>query len=518
MVPKTLRRTMDAILIAVFLGGILAPTIDLLARPDIARSALRENRKPWPFPARITGLTTLSKFPPGFENWFEDRFGLRDQLLRANQALRLFVFHTEASPTLVEGKDGWFFFGADNSIPVQRGLAPLTEEDLERWRLGIEARRDWLRERGIEFAFVIVPNKQSVYPELLPEPIRRLGPTRLEQLTAWMSARSDARFLDLTEAMIAEKSHDAGGDFVYYPLGSHWGGRGAWAGWNAIVASFEGTVPGFAPLPREAFTLVGVPESATDSMAIHTYIPDLVHQAAFSFDPIRRRAALVHNEKGEVVSASQPDETLPSLVLIHDSFGMWLVNFAAETVSRMSAIWEHGFRKDAIEAAQPDVVVQVYTERLLVWGLPELLPDAQILDASAFAALESVWGPLDFKSGPTPPAEGGMRASRTEGGLALERKSSDGVLVLPEVVIEPGAELALRVDITSRVPTHMAVFYQLADDRQFKRSRAASVPLKAGRNEICFRVRAPGVGGGIKLHVGANGTYVLHAIEARSAR
>jgi hypothetical protein len=509
---------MDAILVAAFAAALVAPTIDLVARPASARSALRENRNPWPFPAKITGLTTLSKFPSGVEHWFEDRFGLRDQLLRANQALRLFVFHSEASPTLVEGKDGWLFFGADNSIAVQRGLAPLTEEELERWRKGLELRRDWLRARGIEYAFAIVPNKQTVYPELVPEELARLGPTRLQQATEWMRARSDVRFVDLTGAMLAEKGHDAGGDFTYYPLGSHWAWRGAWAGWNAIVASFGGVLPALRPVPREACALHAVSESGTDSMADHTYIADLLHQPAFQFLPVAPRATLVRDDHGDIGGATQPDASLPATMVIHDSFGTWILPFAAESASRMAAMWDHGFQKDKIVAAQPDVVVQVYTERILVWGLPELPPDTQTLDASAFAALEPLWGPIDLQGGAMPPARGGLQVSRADGGLALEMTSGRGLLELPEVVLEPGADLALHVDITAPAPTTLTIFYQLADDRQFKRSRAASVPLAPGRNDLWFRVRAAGVGGAIRLHPGVNGPYLLHAIEARAAR
>jgi alginate O-acetyltransferase complex protein AlgJ len=509
---------MDAILVAAFALALLAPTIDLFARPASARSALRENREPWPYPSKITGFTTLGKFPSGFESWFDDRFGLRDRLLRANQWLRLFVLHSEASPTLVAGADGWLFFGADNSIPVQRGLAPLDEKELERWRSDIETRRDWLRARGIEYAFAIVPNKQAVYPERVPEELVQLGPTRLDQVTAWMRAKSDVRFVDLRDALLAEKLHDAGGDFAYYPLGSHWSWRGAWAGWNAIVASFGGAVPALRPIPREACALTPVSEAATDSMAVHTYIADLVHQPAFQFLPVAPRATLVRDAANESSSASQPDATRPATMVIHDSFGTWILPFAAESSSRMSSVWSHGFEKDAILAAQPDVVVQVYTERVLVWGLPELVPDTQLVDAAAFAAFVPLWGPLDLANGPVPRTQGGLRASRAEGGLALEMMVGNGVLELPPAELAPGAELALHVDITAPSATSLTVFYQLADDLQFKRSRAAAIRLAEGRNDLHFRVREQGVGGAIKLHVAASGAYVLHAIEARSAR
>jgi hypothetical protein len=167
---------------------------------------------------------------------------------------------------------------------------------------------------------------------------------------------------------------------------------------------------------------------------------------------------------------------------------------------------------------QPDVVVQIYTERLLVWGLVKLAPENDPIDAASFAALTKLWGPIDGASTTLPAAEGGVSVSRANGGIEIEQKSAGGLIELPVADVPPGQQLALHVDITAPKQTMLTIFYQLSHERRYARSRMAVTILQAGRNDVRFRLRMPDVWGPIKMRVGADGTYMLHSIEARAAQ
>jgi hypothetical protein len=510
---------LDALLVAAFAVGLLAPTVDLLVRPVEARSAVRENRNPAPFPVRVTGFMTLSKFPAAFEAWFTDRFGLRDKLLRGHQFLRHFVFHTEATPTLIEGKQGWLYFGSESSVPVMRGLMPFTQADLESWKADIESRRDWLRAHGVEYVFAIAPNKQTIYPELVPDVLAQLGPTRLDQLAAYMRANSDVRFVDMRPALIAEKQHDQGDDAVYYPLGSHWTWRGGWVGWNEIARSIADKWPALKPVPREELVRTEASESAGDSMARNSYIDDLVHQRTFFYDTPQSDVVLTRNGEGEIVHSHRPDESLPTTIFLHDSFGGWLLPFAALGSSTMRAFWQHAFPKETVLIDHPDVVVQMYTERVLVWGLVKLAPENDPVDPADFRKLAKLWGPIDGSIATLPPTEGAVRLTRKDADIEIEQSGASGVIDLPVADVPRGQQLALHVDVTAPAQTVMTMFYQLSHDRRFARTRMAMMVLEPGRNDLCFRLRMPDVWGPIKMRVGeSKGTYVLHSLEARAAQ
>jgi hypothetical protein len=514
-----LRTRLDALLIGAFVVALLAPGLDLLMRPDSVRSAQRENRNATRFPQPIRDLPTLSKYPHVFEAWFDDRFGLRDQLLRGYQALRHFVFHCETSPVLIEGKHGWLYFGGDNSMPTQRGVHPFSAADLENWRRDIEERRDWLRKRGIEYLFVIAPNKQSVYPENMPDDLAGLGPTRLDQLAAYMEKASDARFLDLRAALIAEKAHDQGDDCVYYPLGSHWAWRGGWTAWNEIVRSLSDVLPKLKSVPREALVRAEVSMDAGDSMGVNTYIDDLLHQRTFTESVAHPSAELRRTPAGDIVGSENHDASLPKLFVVHDSFGTWLLPFAAEGSSSMQAAWLQTFPKEQIESAHPDVVVQMYTERLLVWRMLLLPPEVEPIDAAAFEAMPKLWSSDEVWAQSLPPVERGVVITREGKGLVVEQRSGGGVILLPSSDVPFDSELALHVDVDSPVETVMTFFFQLSHDPHFRRSHAATLSIAPGRNDVRFRLRQPDVWGPIQLRVASDrGTYVLHVVEARTAR
>ena len=173
--------------------------------------------------------------------------------------LDLFVLHTTPAAEFFLGENGWFYLTGDDSRASWRGLRRLAPEKLEAWRKALEARRDRLKEQGIEYVYVVAPNKQSIYPEHLPESEHSLGPTPLDQLQAWLAARSDVSFLDLRPALLAEKTHDRPeqGDFVFHKLGMHWSSRGAWAAVQAVVAKLAERFPDLKPAERSGYASIG---------------------------------------------------------------------------------------------------------------------------------------------------------------------------------------------------------------------------------------------------------------------
>ena len=59
---------------------------------------------------------------------------------------------------------------------VLPGTQPFTPEELEQYQKILEARRDWLAERGIPYLFVIPPNKDTIYPEFMPPAYTKVRP------------------------------------------------------------------------------------------------------------------------------------------------------------------------------------------------------------------------------------------------------------------------------------------------------------------------------------------------------
>ena len=125
---------------------------------------------------------------------------------------------------LLIGRDRWAFYAREGNFENHMGLAPLTAAQLTEWQgLSRTPSRSALH-KGCKFLFVIAPDKETIYPEQLPDAIRRaLRRDRLGQLLAHLrAAGSPVNVLPLHDALRAAKSEG----LVYFPQDTHWNGRG----------------------------------------------------------------------------------------------------------------------------------------------------------------------------------------------------------------------------------------------------------------------------------------------------
>lgn len=513
-----------------FAAALLAPGADAVLRPGAERFRSVEFRPPARRPGPPRSLEALASFPERYEAYFDDHFGLRDRLLRARNALTWFAFGLSPTPLFVRGREGWIFYTEHRSIEVQRGLAPLAPAELEAWRRLLEGRRDWLAGHGIAYAFALVPNKAAVYPERLPPGLDPVGPSRLDQLVRHLAASSDVRVLDLRDALRAERASDRPdlGDFVYHPLGTHWTERGAFAGYRALGERLREALPGLPLLPRERFELRPADDQG-DSWAPRMYLEGLLSQPSFAFElQGPRRAAYDADALAQAFEASSrvPDAAeLPRALVYHDSFGPDLRPWLAESFAEAEFRWTYDFDAEHVLATRPDVVVQVFVERVLVMLTPRLTPleDPERLPA-AFAASDDVRYALD----PLAPDLAVEHAMRVEPGrdaegpfVALVMSAGRDVVLPPPFALRPGeleggAGPIVWLDLESPTDSAVDLFYETRREPGFDRSRALQVATRAGRNRLFVELPPVDLSGRLMLRPGrVPGTYALRALEVR---
>src|SRR5262249_9806633 len=142
--------------------------------------AASENRRLAALPKLQLKGSVLRPFPAHFEAFYNDRFGFRDVLIRWLTRAEVLWLKVSSSPEVILGKKGWLFYSELPPGQAARATRPFTAEQLDHWRRMLEARQDWLAQRGIRYLFVIAPDKQTMYPEMLPRWLRgfQSGETR----------------------------------------------------------------------------------------------------------------------------------------------------------------------------------------------------------------------------------------------------------------------------------------------------------------------------------------------------
>lgn len=535
-------RFADKFLLAAFLVAVVVPLVDGALRSPAVRTPGDPNHKP------VLGISSesLASYPRKFNAWYGDTFGLRDQLLRLHGMLAWYVFGVSPTPALLVGKTGSVELTWWDTIPVYRGVAPFSPQQLEGWRELLEYRRDWLEQRGIHFMFVLAPIKAEVYPEGLPARFDRVGPPRRAQLVQYMAQRSSVEIVDLTQALIDERAHDAGGeDTTYYRLGVHWSDRGILAGYREVIRRLQSRWPDMRAWARADFDLQPAPDEG-DSWAWRLYLDGLLEQRPLDLVAVRtkrsrfvpspdvgdgrRRLEYVHEDPG-----------LPACVVNGDSFSEPVTEFLAEHFSRAVGYRGVNFDADVVERDRPDVVIQLFCERQLALQDPffqldqaklELGPlDAAVAPRAAgaqpappgpqvqFDASENVL--LELDPSPSTPLPEPFGSARIEHGgpssFAVETQDATCGFILPGFEFPASKTVLMEIELESPAPTALGVMFEkvsagIATEIGVRRE----IQVPQGRARLVFDVVQLAERGRLIVHPGRlPGRYVVHHVEVR---
>lgn len=517
--PTLLYRTCRAVFLAAFAAGLLAPLVDEAVRPATARDSLPELRAPALLPAWPRDRRALQTLPKRFDAWYVDHFGLRDVFLRWHNVAKWFGLGVSPTRKILLGEGGWVFPTENMALEDHRGALPLEANALAAWRRMLEGRRDFLSEHGIQFLFVVAPYKSRVYPERIPARYAVRGPTRAEQIVAYMERTSDFRILDLRAAVMEAKAWDAPGDPAFYPYGIHWTHRGAHAAYVEIARELARRFPEIEPLPDAAFEIRPT-EEAGDTWAGRLYMRDLLHQKVIQWRTREPHAVYPGDwEESSEFHSERVGANLPRAWVLHDSFGPPLRPWLAEHFSSLDSIWTQEPMIDRILAARPDVLIQVYDEQTIARITPELTrqEDRGARERRFDRSGEVLWrfDPRKFPEGLTAQGEGDLRLE--DGAIVHDRRGPKDFLLLPELEYPRGADVLLRLELESAESGEILAFYRTRLQPGIRRDQCLATPLNRGRDAFVIEIPAADFAGRITLCAGEKTSSLrIRAIEVRA--
>ena len=359
------------VLVLLFACALAAPAFDMLVRPAQARGPETEGRAAQPFPDWRVSLRERNNYPRRFELAFADALGLRDVLLRWHNWARLELLNIAPEPVLL-GKHGWMFYTIENSLENWRGLYPMDERTLRAWQRRLEQRRDLARAHGAEYAFVIGPNKESIYPDYLPQGYEPLGPTRLDQLLAWMQAHSDIELIDLRPCLRAARSLDTPQHHLYCEEGSHWQGQGCLTAADEILRQLAVKFPAIAQVPPTPWTIASVWPAETWRPKLYLSVPaNMLHDYPVAEEQDCRAVHVGADWEARIQRFEQrvPAPELPAVLMFNDSFGSGVQKQLAERFARLTSVPSHEIDVKLLESEKPALVLDLFVERVLAGPL-----------------------------------------------------------------------------------------------------------------------------------------------------
>jgi hypothetical protein len=358
--------------IGIFYLALWVPVTVMLSSPLRTWTGTRKPE----FPSWSWMVGDMRRYPSLFEEQFNAALPLRVKIAALSGSLYVNWLKISPVPEFVLGTDGWLYFAGGSTDKVidryVRGRDPFLQSELERWRGLLLERTQRFRGIGARYVLVIGPNKESIYAEHLPAWIGpKLGPTRLDQLMAYLRFTPEVTVIDLRASLTADKGSDA----LYYKTDTHWNPRGAYTAYREIARILEPSFPGLSVKSWASFNPRVVERQNMDiARMIGLEFPDedfeLDHSAC-----VERRPVPIPIP-GAVRSTIPPPYSTRcqapgnvNAAIFQDSFGWALAPFLEESFrstanfNRME--WNDTTGYDLPEKLKANLVVEILVERSL---------------------------------------------------------------------------------------------------------------------------------------------------------
>jgi hypothetical protein len=250
---------------------------------------------------------------------------------------------------------------------------------LESWVDLGKSRQARLAQEEIAFFWVMVPNKHTVYPEMLPA-FARTGQPECENHRFSSAIRTSVpSFLDLRSSL-----RDARGErSLYHHTDTHWNQLGAAFGVKQLIESIRNEFPEVPEFSLDDFEVVIEDEPFEGDLAARLGVYGEHYEESFvrlkrKAKPKARLASLtqpidlrVHSREDRIVEFSTGRTELPTAWVFHDSYGFATMDLLAEHFESIRFVNSTGMIDFAmLELNPPDLVISLFLEGKLASFAP----------------------------------------------------------------------------------------------------------------------------------------------------
>lgn len=341
-----LKNKLEIIFITIFLIISLVPTFITIFSSEEKSTSETEKRELAKMPNRPKDLKELKKFPNKFQLFFEDNFGLREELISAYSLINYLVFNHSINDQVIIGKDGYIFY---SDLDTERTATSMEQENIDQWVKILNERKEELSNQNSCFTFVVIPNKMTIYPEKAPEKIKKeYDLTVLDKFYDQIKSRTDVNIVDAKKVLSSNKKKYQ----MYHKADTHWTRLGAFLVYQEIMKSIDENC-GYEK------TYFHKLEDYSINYTKMEHYPDIAN--LINIGPYLMGKAYFLEPK---VQFNKNDQFM---LLIGDSFSIKLDYFFRESYVKMERYEiPFGYDKKYIEDNKPDVVVWEMVERYLI--------------------------------------------------------------------------------------------------------------------------------------------------------
>lgn len=309
-------------------------------------------------------------------------------------------YHIPSKPTQLDraqaivGKDHWLFLCNDSNRCIEQvtGQFRFSDKQLEQYKRVFCARREKLAKHGIPYVFAIAPTKELVYTDKLPETLHLSQELFPYQQVMHALEEEGFEILSLHDTLIRGKELGQ----VYHRTDTHWNSLGGYLAYCRIMTELDKYIGCGQASPLDSFKTrqhVGLTSDLSNKQKVaylngefYTIHPSYFDANAFTEEVSALlphdgfKAKTVDIPEALAISPTRPtvvrevdDASLPTLMVMRDSFATNLIPFLSEHFRRSVYLWHPEPHMPSVEAEKPDIVLQVMVDRFMqrVPDMPE---------------------------------------------------------------------------------------------------------------------------------------------------
>lgn len=336
-----------------------------------------EKRKPEAFPSSKDTAKVEQ-----LEKWLTDQFALRQLLTRGKSLINYNMYHNSSLPDKVLiGKNNEMFSGMFFLNDDYQGKMSIDELQWKSIRKNLLERILYCKENGMHYYLFFNPNKQTVYPNEMPLPLRKLhtpSKTLLSQIRKRIEGDPILKdHVVFSSDTIVSQVKKNPAFKLFHKNDLHWNGWGAYYAYQKLMLRIQADFSELQPYPKSFFNIraeVDMEGDLARQLLLHGYCK----RRMYYFTPKNKSlnyqifATTGKNSKPLFKSYNRL-RSLPKILVFRDSYFQDLIQFTYLHFSEATYIWDQEFDTEAIEEAKPDIVLQEIAE-LFVYDLFRVNP------------------------------------------------------------------------------------------------------------------------------------------------
>ena len=307
--------------------------------------------------------TNINEYPKKYEEYFNDYLPFRNELVKLKNLNDIFVFNNLVHKDLILGKEKWLFLKWDSLIPNYMGTYTYTTEELERAKNNLIRLKEVFNQNGADFYMVICPDKNQIYPEYMPDYIKRIHPefNATDVFIKYMKENTDLNIIYLKEYFLDVKKYYP----IYYKFDAHWNKLGAYFGYQEIMNNIG---KDYININNISLQRIDNAEN-TPSLA---QLASLRNSKLYKYDTeyiisnyTEYKYRLLTNYRWEYISCESDSKDNTSIVMIRDSFADNIFDYMSTRFSKTSYIIANGdsYSISNIIKTNPNIVIYLSVER-----------------------------------------------------------------------------------------------------------------------------------------------------------